>query len=99
MSDDEDSDDDDAGGDAQAINHISVTENTNSGRQERINQDDEGVINHISVFGNTHLRRQETVTPKTNITVTPGRRTKKCITSYGRNHINVSGAGSMWACM
>ena len=75
MSDDEDSDDDDdgdAGGDAQAINRISVTENVNSGRQERVNQADAGVINHIPIGENTNERRQERVNVVTETNVNPG---------------------------
>ena len=72
LSDDEDSDkddNDDAGGDAQAINHISVTENANSGRQERVNQADNGAVNHIPISENTNGRRQErgNVVTETNV--------------------------------
>ena len=79
LSDDKDSDDNDddnAGGDAQAINRISVTENTNSNRQERINQADNGVINHILISKNTNGRRQEMVNVVTETNVNPGGRTQ-----------------------
>ena len=78
-SDDEDSDDDnddDAGDDAQAINHISVTENTNSGRQERVNQPNANIINHIMTGENTNERRQETVNAAAETNVDPGGRTQ-----------------------
>ena len=77
-SDDEDSDsddNDDAAGDAPTINHVLVLENSNLGRQETVNQDDENIINHIPVSENETLVTQETVNLETNISVTQGRRT------------------------
>ena len=78
-SDDKDSDgndNDDADGDENVFNHTLVSENSNSGRQETVNQDDEDIINHISVAENTKLGRQETVNPDTNVNVTPWGRTQ-----------------------
>ena len=69
-SDNNDNNDTDRGEDT--INHILVSENANSERQERVNQDDEDVINHILVLENTTLGKQETINPKTNTNVTLG---------------------------
>ena len=84
LSDDKDSDgddDDDANSDKNVINYVFVSENENSDRQERVNQNDKEVIDHISVLENTHFCRQETVNPETNTNMTTEGRTKALSTS------------------
>ena len=76
MSDDEDSDDDDAGNDAQTVNHISVTAHVNSDRQERVNQANGDIINHILINKHTNERRQEMDYLATETNVTPEGRTQ-----------------------
>ena len=58
------------------VNHVSVLENAISGRQERVNQEDEDVTNHIPVSNNTNSGRQERIDLETNISATPWGRTQ-----------------------